>query len=69
MLTGDLDAAVPSYPPFPGTEKNLLRAQLARISGATLISPDGFFKLDEDELPNIILAEGEDFPEPKVRSD
>eukprot|EP01040_Poterioochromonas_malhamensis_P019697 gene19697-23335_t len=26
LLTGDLDAAVPSYPPFPGQERHLLRA-------------------------------------------
>jgi len=69
LLTGDLDAAVPSYPPFPGTERNLLRTQIARIAGATLVSPDGFFKLDEDEVPNIKLAEGEDFPEPKSSGD
>jgi len=32
FLTGDLEASVPSYPPFPGVEKNLLRAQIAQIS-------------------------------------
>ena len=51
LLTGDLDAPVPSFPPFPGTERNLLRALVARIVGATLISPDGFFELSEDEPP------------------
>lgn len=39
LLTGNLDAPVPAYPPFSGTEKNLLRAIIARISGSTLISP------------------------------
>ena len=39
LLTGNLDAAVPAYPPFNGTEKNLLRAIIARIAGATLVSP------------------------------
>ena len=33
FFTGDLDAAVCSYPSFPGTESNLLRAQIARIAG------------------------------------
>ena len=39
LLTGNLDAAVPAYPPFNGTEKNLLRAIIARIAGSTLVSP------------------------------
>lgn len=40
-LTGDLDQPVNSYPPFHGTEKNLLRAQLARITASTLVCPEG----------------------------
>ena len=32
-----------TYPPFPGHEKNYLRAQIARISAATLISPMGYY--------------------------
>ena len=48
FFTGDLDAPVPSYPPFQGTERNLLRATIARIVGATSISPDGYFTLSED---------------------
>jgi radial spoke head protein 4/6 len=31
MLTGNLNASVDSCPPFPGKERNLLRAQIARI--------------------------------------
>jgi len=54
LFTGNLEAAVPSYPPFPGVEKNLLRAQIARISGETLISPAGYFELDEDEDPPVL---------------
>lgn len=48
LFTGDLDAPVPSFPVFPGTEKNLLRAQIARIGGSTSISPDGYFELDDE---------------------
>ena len=33
FLSGDLDSIVESYPPFPGNEANLLRTQIARISG------------------------------------
>lgn len=68
-LTGNLNAPVPTYPPFPGTEKNLLRALIAIIAGATSISPAGYFELNEEEdPPTIKLAEqevlNEAFPKP-----
>ena len=44
-----LDAPVISYPPFPGNEANYLRAQIARISAATHISPLGFYQFGEEE--------------------
>eukprot|EP00607_Mallomonas_marina_P009955 CAMPEP_0182420842 /NCGR_PEP_ID=MMETSP1167-20130531/5916_1 /TAXON_ID=2988 /ORGANISM="Mallomonas Sp, Strain CCMP3275" /LENGTH=438 /DNA_ID=CAMNT_0024597339 /DNA_START=106 /DNA_END=1422 /DNA_ORIENTATION=+ len=60
FLTGQLDSALNSYPPFPGVEKNLLRAQIARIAGETSISPVGYFELDEDmDPPALKLAEDE----------
>jgi len=49
FLTGRLDAAVVSYPPFPGNEANYLRAQIARISAGTHISPLNFYQFDEEE--------------------
>ncbi|KAK2554388.1 Radial spoke head protein 4-like protein A [Acropora cervicornis] len=39
FFTGRLDAPITSYPPFPGNELNYLRAQIARISAGTHISP------------------------------
>ena len=48
FLTGRLDAPVVSYPPFPGVEANYLRAQVARISAGTHISPSGFYRFDEE---------------------
>uniref|UniRef100_A0A0B7B924 Radial spoke head protein 4 homolog A n=1 Tax=Arion vulgaris TaxID=1028688 RepID=A0A0B7B924_9EUPU len=48
-MTGRLDAAVVSYPPFPGNESNYLRSQIARISAGTHISPLGFYQFDEEE--------------------
>ncbi|KAK0041151.1 radial spoke head protein 4 A [Biomphalaria pfeifferi] len=48
-FTGRLDAPVVSYPPFPGNEANYLRAQIARISAGTHISPSGFYQFDEEE--------------------
>ena len=38
-----------TYPPFPGLEVNYLRAQIARISGETQISPLGFYQFSEEE--------------------
>ncbi|XP_004381844.1 radial spoke head protein 6 homolog A [Trichechus manatus latirostris] len=49
FFTGYLDAPVVSYPPFPGNEANYLRAQIARISAATHISPLGFYQFGEEE--------------------
>ena len=40
---------VVSFPPFPGNEANYLRAQVARISAGTHISPLGFYQFDEEE--------------------
>jgi radial spoke head protein 4A len=59
LLTGNLDAPVGTYPIFPGTERNLLRAIIGRIAGATSISPDGYFGLDDDG--ELKPAEAEDF--------
>ncbi|KAI7813508.1 radial spoke head protein 6 homolog A [Triplophysa rosa] len=49
FFTGRLDAPVVSYPPFPGNEANYLRAQIARISAGTHVSPVGFYHFEEDE--------------------
>ncbi|XP_066585645.1 radial spoke head protein 6 homolog A [Prorops nasuta] len=59
-FTGNLDSKIHSYPLFPGTERNYLRAQIARISAATQVSPIGFYTfggLDEEE------EIAEDFPQ------
>ncbi|KAG8510945.1 Radial spoke head protein 4A [Galemys pyrenaicus] len=49
FFTGRLDAPIISYPPFPGNESNYLRAQIARISAGTHVSPLGFYQLGEEE--------------------
>ncbi|XP_053329314.1 radial spoke head protein 6 homolog A [Spea bombifrons] len=49
LFTGNLDAPVITYPPFPGTEANLLRAQIARISAGTHVSPLGYYQFSEEE--------------------
>ncbi len=43
-----MDNQVVSYPPFNGTEANYLRAQIARISAGSQISPIGFYRFDEE---------------------
>lgn len=71
ILTGNLENAVPSYPPFPGKEKHLLRAIIAVIVGETSVSPDGFYALDDSDPPVVKPAEQEDFNNnfPKSASD
>uniref|UniRef100_A0A672U8W1 Radial spoke head component 4A n=2 Tax=Strigops habroptila TaxID=2489341 RepID=A0A672U8W1_STRHB len=49
FFTGRLDAPIVSFPPFPGNEANYLRAQIARISAGTQISPIGFYQFSEEE--------------------
>lgn len=56
MLTGNLNAEVNSCPPFPGKERNLLRAQLSRIQHSTQICPKGTYEIDEE-------TQEEKFPE------
>mmetsp|Transcript_46318 Transcript_46318/g.100610 ORF Transcript_46318/g.100610 Transcript_46318/m.100610 type:complete len:452 (+) Transcript_46318:149-1504(+) len=62
-LTGNLDAPVNCFPPFPGAEASLLRAQIARIAAATVLVPAGKFKPDDEfegeegEAPPIVRDE------------
>lgn len=53
FLTGNLDHDLKSFPVFPGTERNYLRAIIERISSSTHISPQGYYKIgsgdDEEE--------------------
>ncbi|XP_016910173.2 radial spoke head protein 6 homolog A isoform X1 [Apis cerana] len=59
--TGNLETPIHTFPPFPGTEKNYLRAQIARISSTTQVSPIGFYTFgigDEEEEVMEEMAEG-----------
>jgi len=71
-FAGHLDAPVVTYPPFPGNESNYLRAQIARIAAATLVSPIGFYTFDEengdDEEGRHAFIPNEEF-EPKTRAE
>ena len=48
VFTGDLNASIDSCPPFPGKERHLLRAQLARIQHATELCPKGSYEIDDE---------------------
>lgn len=56
-FTGDLEAPVWSYPPFPGNEAMYLRAQIGRIASATVVCPAGYL---------VAHQEGEDGPKTLV---
>lgn len=62
QLTGNLNARVDSCPPFPGKERHLLRATVARITHATELSPKGMYEVDE-ETNEIKLTEEFAMPE------
>ena len=47
-FTGNLNAPIDSCPPFPGKERHLLRAQLARITHGAEICPKGIYEIDEE---------------------
>lgn len=64
LLTGNLTASVSAYPPFPGDESALLRTKIALIAGATMISPDGYYEMDEESDPPVEkMAEAETLAE------
>jgi hypothetical protein len=46
--TGSLAAKVSAYPPFPGSEGNFLRCQIARIAADTVVCPAGYFTAGDD---------------------
>lgn len=63
ILTGNLNAAVDSNPPFPGKERHLLRAQIARIAHSTTLFPKGLLEVNEETEE---LQYTEDFAVPGV---
>jgi radial spoke head protein 4A len=48
FFTGDLSADVRCYPPFPGLEKDYLRAQIARLVHGTTLCPNGKYCVNEE---------------------
>jgi radial spoke head protein 4A len=48
VFSGNLNSTIDSCPPFPGKERHLLRATLARITHATELCPKGMYEIDEE---------------------
>lgn len=48
FVNDDLEGDVTGNPPFPGKEKNFLRAQIARIGASTVLCPAGFYSVSDD---------------------
>jgi len=48
VFSGNLNSSIDSCPPFPGKERHLLRATLARIAQATQLCYKGTYEVDED---------------------
>jgi len=68
-LTGDLTADVRAYPPFPGQEKEYLRALIARIVAATTLCPVGKFEVAEEGAePTPVDTEGDEGRKPPAAS-
>ncbi|OQR93006.1 flagellar radial spoke protein [Achlya hypogyna] len=65
FVRGNLDGKVHGHPPFPGSEKNFLRAQIARISAATVLCPAGYFVVTEEGA----IEPPEEAPEAKTAAD
>lgn len=48
-----------TFPPFEGTERHYLHAQIARIAAATSVSPQGFFTFGSgEEEADLDMEEG-----------
>jgi len=69
VLSGNLNGEVKTNPAFPGLERHLLRAQLARIFCSTTLHPKGLLNMEpinEDEGAPEIMKVVEDFPMPQT---
>lgn len=51
LFTGSLESPVLATPWFPGEERHLLRAQIARITATCTLAPNGYYEKVEDQEP------------------
>jgi len=62
MITGDLGRPVHSMPWFPGKERHLLRAQIARITATCTLAPSGYYQVNDEDDKKILLPESDGPP-------
>lgn len=60
LFTGDLERTIYTNPYFFGKEKDYVRAQIARISHATTLTPKGFWRFKEESVREIEEATPEE---------
>jgi radial spoke head protein 4A len=56
LFSGELDAPVNSYPPFPGNEGEYLAAQIARISRGATLAVEGLYYEQTDEATEVVTV-------------
>ena len=67
ILTGDLNAKVKSFMPFPGKEMHLLKCQIVRILHSSSIVPKDYLKISDnfkDQLEGKVTQYNEDYKPP-----
>ena len=55
MFSGDLEAPITSYPPFPGVEKDYLRSQITRIAAGATACVTGMFIRDPENEEEVVI--------------
>lgn len=60
IFTGNTDAEVVTNPHFAKKEKDLLRAQIARITQITSVVPKGYYKMQEESEREIVEVPDEE---------
>jgi hypothetical protein len=64
IFTGDLEAEVITNPHFDKKEKDLLRAQIARITQMTSIVPKGYYRKQEENERDVMEVPEEEKKSP-----
>jgi radial spoke head protein 4/6 len=60
LFTGNPGSPVSTYPPFQWDESVLLRAQIARITATTVLAPNGWFSVEEDDAGASVVVPSEE---------
>merc|ERR1712232_940374 len=66
LFTGSLDSSIASTPWFPGDERDLLRAQIARITATCKLAVNGWWKVDDNDPKKILVDTEEEKGDPNA---